>query len=44
MLMTKVKYLEAFCEARMAQNQGNGEQMAQICESLLNSSGIEDAV
>ena len=44
MLLTKIKYLEQFCEARVAQNQGNHDQMAQICEGLINSVGIEDAV
>ena len=42
--MTKIRYLEQFCEARQAMNQGNSEGMAQIVVSLVDAPGAEDAI
>lgn len=35
MLMKRIKYLESYCEARDAMNQGNFEQMVKICDNLV---------
>ena len=44
MLLTKIRYLEQFCEARQAMNQGNSEGMAQIAVTLVDAPGVEDAI
>ena len=44
MLLTKIRYLEQFCEARQAMNAGNMEGMAAIAVTLVDAPGVEDAV
>jgi len=44
MLMKRIKYLESYCEAREAMNGGNFDQMARICDSLVDQPGVNDAV
>ena len=44
MLLTKIRYLEQFCEARQAMNAGNMEGMAGIAVTLVDAPGVEDAV
>lgn len=44
LLLTKIRYLEQFCEARQAMNQGNSDTMAQIAVTLVDAPGVEDAV
>ena len=44
MLLTKIRYLEQFCEARQALNVGNSEGMAQIALTLVDAPGVEDAI
>lgn len=44
MLLTKIRYLEQFCEARQLLNQNNSDGMAQITVSLVDAPGVEDAI
>ena len=36
MLLRRIKYLESYCEARESMNGGNFEQMARICDGLVD--------
>jgi len=44
MLLTKIRYLEKFCEARQVLNQGNSDAMCAIALTLVDAPGVEDAV
>lgn len=44
MLLRRIKYLESYCEARESMNGGNFDQMARICDSLVDQPGIEEAI
>ena len=40
----RIRYLEMFCEAREAVAQGNGDQMVELCDTLINSPQVEEAI
>ncbi len=44
MLLRRIKYLESYCEAREAMNSGNFDQMARICDSLVDQPGVDEAI
>ena len=44
LLLKRIKYLESYCEAREAFNNGNYEQMARICDSLVDQPSVDEAV
>lgn len=44
MLLTKIRYLEQFCEARQCMNANNTDGMAAIAVTLVDAPGVEDAV
>ena len=40
----RIRYLEMFCEAREAANAGNGEHMVALCDKLIDSPQVEEAI
>jgi len=43
-LNKRIRYLEQFCEARELVAAGNGDAMLQICDKLIESPQVEEAI